>query len=40
MCCQTHEQLLKTENRLLYEYLRLTKKKLICILSGKTKAER
>ncbi|KKB59280.1 hypothetical protein HMPREF1536_00821 [Parabacteroides gordonii MS-1 = DSM 23371] len=27
MCCQTHEQLLKTQNKLLYEYLRLTKKK-------------
>ena len=26
MCCQTHEQLLKTQNKLLYEYLRLTPK--------------
>ena len=31
MCCQTHEQLLKTQNKLLYEYLRLTKKSLINI---------
>ena len=26
LCCQTHEQLLKTQNKLLYEYLRLTPK--------------